>query len=283
MTPADHRTTPADGLPPSRAWRALERVLLARRAGTPDVAGAVETALAAAWGGPPPADLPAARAARMIAAAVEHDGAVRAAVGREPAYHGRHHQAEATLVMGWLAGTARRLGQMRPDDAVLCVAAMAAHDLGHPGRDDGPRGALKAQSADLGGRIAAASGLSADDVRRLRAVVLSTTWPWLPDEEAGFAGRLAREADVFGLAMPTLGRRLGRLLAQEQAAAGQAEAAEALVSRDGRRRFLHLLGPGSPPAKVLGRDHAIALQLRRLSRQPGPSPRATAETSPEHA
>jgi hypothetical protein len=261
MTPNDG-TTPADGLPPSQAWRALERVLLARRAGPPDVAAAAEAALAAAWGGTPPADLPAARAARRIAAAVEHDGAVRAAAGREPAYHGRHHQAEATLVMGWLAGTARRLGHMRPEDAVLCVAAMAAHDLGHPGRDDGPRGTLEAQSADLGGRIALAAGLPEDEVRRLRAVVLSTTWPWRPEEEAGIAGRLAREADLFGSALPVLGRRLGRLLGQELAAAGRDEAAQAVVSREGRRRLLGLLGPGSPAAQALGRDHAIARQLR---------------------
>lgn len=265
MIPADG-TTPADGLPPAQAWRAIERALIARRAGPPDVPAAAEAALAAAWGCPAPSDLPAARAARMIAEAVERDGAVRASIGREAPYHGRHHQAEAILAMGWLAGTARRLGQMRAEDAILCVAAMAAHDLGHPGRDDGPRGTLKAQSADLGGRIALASGLPEDDTRRLRAVVLSTTWPWLPEEAAGFAGRLAREADLFAFALPTLGRRLGRLLAQERAAAGQAEAAKAVVPTEDRQRLLAQLGAGSLPAQALGRDHAISLQIRATRR-----------------
>ena len=261
MIPSDG-TTPADGLPPSQAWRALERALLARRDGPPNVPAAAEAALAAAWGGPVPDLLPAARAARMIAEAVERDGAVRAAVGREPAYHGRHHQAEATIAMGWLAGATRRLGQMRREDAVLCVAAMAGHDLGHPGRDDGPRGTLEARSADLSSRIAAAAGLPDDEIIRLRAVVLSTTWPWRPEEEAGFAGRLAREADLFASTLPVLGRRLGRLLGQELAAAGKPEAAATVASREGRLGLLRLLGQGSSAAQALGRDHAIARQLR---------------------
>lgn len=153
----------------------LKHAPLDRRDDPSHVLAAVEVAIAAAWGGPVPDLLPAARAAQMIADAVERDGAVRAAVGREPAYHGRHHQAEATIAMGWLAGAAQRLGQMRREDAVLCVAAMAAHDLGHPGRDDGPRGTLEVRSADLGSRIAAAARLPDDEIVRLRAVVLSTT------------------------------------------------------------------------------------------------------------
>jgi len=278
MIPADG-TTPADGLPPSQAWRALERALLARRAGPPNVPAAVEAALAAAWGGPVPDPLPAARAARMIADAVERDGAVRAAIGREPAYHGRHHQAEATIAMGWLAGASRRLGQMRREDAVLCVAAMAGHDLGHPGRDDGPRGTLKMQSADLASRIAAAAGLPNDEIVRLRAVILSTTWPWRSEEEAGFAGRLAREADLFASSLPVLGRHLGQLLGQELAAAGKPELAAIVTSSDGRLGLLRLLGRGSPAAQALGRDHAIAHQLR--SARSAPAREAPLPFSPE--
>lgn len=236
---------------------AAERHLLARRATAPDTPAACAEALTAAAG--PPGGTAAERCAIAIAEAVERHGAAFA-TGMEPAYHDRHHQAEAVLAMGWLAGVARRRGLIGAHEARLGVAAMAGHDLLHDGSAGGARGVLEQRSADVSAEIAAAAGLDAEDIATIRHVIRATTWPWEDAEAPDLLCRLAREADLFGSAMPRLGPMLARRLVRELAAAGQQDAAS-VASHMARLGLLRLLAPATPPAEAIGLEATRARQV----------------------
>jgi hypothetical protein len=222
------------------------------------MAAAADQALAdAAWTAAIPA--PLRRAARALAAAVDRHGA-GFPPGREPAYHDRHHQAEATRAMGWLAGAAHRMGLLDAEQAALAVAAMIAHDLLHDGQVHAERGLLERRSAEAAAAIAAAEGLTPAQVATLRRIVLATTWPWQDGEAPDLACHLAREADLFGSSLPVLGPRLGRLLVQELAAAGQ-PSPEGIASHAARVALLRLLPPASAPARALGLEAQRTAQI----------------------
>jgi hypothetical protein len=237
---------------------AAERVLIARRELPADLASACAQALAAATGSTD-ASGPEARAAHAIAAAVERHGASYPP-GQEPAYHDRHHQAEAILAMGWLAGLARRQGLLDARDAAIAVAAMAGHDLLHDGSTGTPRGALEKRSADASAGIAAAEGLDAQGIAAIRRIIGATTWPWEDVDAPDLPCRLAREADLFGSALPVLGPRLARRLALELAAAGQQDAGT-VASHAARLALLRHLPSPTPPAMAMGLDAVRADQI----------------------
>lgn len=237
---------------------AAEDHLLARRAGPPAVVAACAEALHLA------ADADAAATAAgacalAIAAAVERHGAAFPP-GAEPAYHDRHHQAEATLAMGWLAGHARRQGLIGADEARLAVAAMAGHDLLHDGSAGGSRGALERISAEASARIARQAGLTAGQTATLRRVILATTWPWEDADAPDLLCHMAREADLFGSVMPRLGPMLARRLARELAVAGQQDAA-AVATHAARLSLLRLLPPPSPAARAFGLEAMRQAQI----------------------
>lgn len=235
-----------------------EAFLLGRRNGAPRVAAAVRDALADATGRPDAAS-PLTRAALAVAAEVERHGAAFPP-GAEPAYHDRHHQAEAVIAMGWLAGAARRLALIGAEEAELAVLAMTAHDLLHDGGVHAERGLLERRSADAAAAIAAAQGVAPEHVAELRRIILATTWPWVEEEAPDLLCRLAREADLFGSSLPVLGMRLSRLLALELAAAGQ-PAAETVAGHGARLALLRLMPPPTPAAQVLGLGTTRAAQL----------------------
>lgn len=244
---------------PGRDILAAAQCVLSRRREAPaDLAATCEQALRDATGAAA-GDMPEARAARAIAAAVERHGA-SFPLGCEPAYHDRHHQAETMLAMGWLAGLARRLGLLDAREAALSVAAMAGHDLLHDGSVGGPRGALEQRSADVAAAIAEAEGLDQRGIATIRRIITATTWPWEEAEAPDLPCRLAREADLFGSAMPELGPRLARQLVQELAAAGQ-EDAGSVATHAARLALLRTLPAPSPPAALLGLAAARADQL----------------------
>jgi hypothetical protein len=251
---------------PVGALRRAEAYMIARRNGPADVPGAVRRALATASGN---ADMtrPMARAAVAIGEAVERHGAAFPP-GAEPAYHDRHHQAEAVLAMGWLAGAARRIGLLDTAGTDLAVAAMAAHDLLHDGRVHAERGLLERRSADAAAGMAAAAGVDAGAIAALRRIVLATTWPWEEAEAPDLPCRLAREADLFGSALPVLGPRLSRMLAAEIAAAGQ-PAPEDVATHAARVALLRILPPPTAPARALGLDAARDAQLAAYARIAG--------------
>lgn len=241
------------------ALRTAEEVLIARRDGAARMRAAVAEAFAEALD-QMPAPCPLTRATLAIADAVERHGA-SFPPGSEPAYHDRRHQAETVIAMGWLAGAARRLGLIDRKEAMLAIAAMAAHDLLHDGSAGGERGALERRSADAAAALAAAEGVPSEQVAALRRIILATTWPWSEHEAPDLLCRLAREADLFGSTLPRLGIRLSRLLARELAVAGQ-PAAEAVAGHAARLALLRMLPPPTPSARVLGLD---ALRDRQIA------------------
>lgn len=234
---------------PREAMASAERLFAARRRAAPDLRGATRQALAAALGTLPVRDA-VQRSAFAVADAVERHGTAFGP-GAEPAYHDRHHQAEAVLAMGWLAGAARRSGLVDAEQAALGITAMVAHDLLHDGRVHGERGVLERRSAEMAAMMAAGEGLDARAIATLRRVVLATTWPWQDGEAPDLLCHMAREADLFGSTMPSLGPKLSLLLARELAASGQ-PAPEAVTGHVARLDLLRRLPPSSPPARALG-------------------------------
>ncbi|NKC31171.1 hypothetical protein [Falsiroseomonas selenitidurans] len=243
---------------PLHRLRSLEARLIARREAPPDPEGATAAALAEVFAGSPPDDLAATGAA--IAAAVTAHGR---SMTSEPAYHDRHHQAEATLCLGWLAGEAHRAGLLPARRAGLAVLAMAGHDLLHDGRCDGPPGLLEQRSATATEAIAA--GLPAAERAEITRLILATRpdRPTPPD----LAARLVREADLFGSLTPCLGWRLSQALAREWAEAGMAEATR-VATHLGRLALLEGLPAMTAPAETLGLAAAQAVQVAAL-RQAG--------------
>jgi hypothetical protein len=162
--------------------------------------------------------------------------------------------------MGWLAGAARRLGLLDAEQAALAVAAMLAHDLQHDGQVHAERGVLERRSADAASAIAAAHGMTPGQIASLRRIVLATTWPWDEAEAPDLPSRLAREADLFGSSLPSLGLRLSRRLSRELAMAGQ-PAPEGVATHAARVALLRLMPPASPAARALGLEAMRSAQL----------------------
>lgn len=248
---------------PARALAAAEAFLLARRAGDPAVEAAAREALRDA-AGPDATTRPEGRAAMILAGMVERHG-MSFPAGREPAYHDRHHQAEAILAMGWLAGAARRRGLLDARGAARAVAAMAGHDLLHDGSVGGARGELERRSAAATDEVAASCGVDADGRAEIGRIILATTWPWEEAEAPDLACRLAREADLFASTLPALGMPLARRLARELAAAGQPDAA-AVASHVARMALLRMLPPATEAAHALGLDAARDAQIAAYAR-----------------
>jgi hypothetical protein len=205
----------------------------------------------------------AKRAALAVADAVERHGR-GFAPGAEPAYHDRHHQAEAVLAMAALVRAARGASLLDPREAPLLLLAIAGHDLFHDGSVAGPAGRLEAASAAATAGLAASAGVDPagiDEVRRLIAATEPSFRPAADDLPA----RLVREADVMGSLMPQLGWQLSRALAAERAAAG-ADDRPTVDSFEGRLRWLRGVAAESLPAVSLGaarnrRDQIAAFAL----------------------
>jgi hypothetical protein len=243
----------------------------ALRGQPPAVGRAGRAALAAAGVGSFCPDLIDA-AARVADALDAH-----AASGPELPYHNRHHFIEATLAMGWLAGTAHALRWLEARPAGLGVVAMLGHDLLHDGSwpfAPGSTGALEARSAALTQGYAAAAGVPASDIAVIGTIILGTK----PSVAAGNAARalgrlppgplgeaadrlraLAVEADLFASALPELGWRHGEALAAEW---GAAPGAARVATFAGRLEFLRRLPVPTPAAERIGLPALTAAQLK---------------------
>lgn len=245
--------------PAPRSLGEIEARFLARRAGPPDAAAAAEAAMRCALGASAakPALTPLLRASVALGQAVEDHGA-GFPPGREPAYHDRHHQAEAALAMGWLAAAAREAGLISAAEAGVGTLAMIGHDLLHDGSEAGPPGRLERQSTDAAAALAAAAGVRAEAIATLRRLIEGTEFarPAAP----GILLALAREADVLGSLCPLLGWQLGEALAAERRADGDAQAGR-VASFAGRLGFLGVLPPPTLPGAALGLGQARADQI----------------------
>jgi hypothetical protein len=251
---AESQTTPLARL------RGTESEMLQRRAAPPDMAQAVDTALALALGTTP---VDVARAGGVIAQAVTAHAAAAPEAG-EPAYHSQYHQAEATLAMGLLCAEARRLGLLNAEHAAAGVLAMAGHDLQHDGSLP-PPGTLEAHSAALTVALATQAGLSAAMCGHIHRVILATD-PHRPETQCrqdDLLCHLAQEADLFASLTPELGWTLSGALEQEVRAARGAPQPP-IDSFSGRMRWMRALRPFSVPAQALGLAASVEAQLAAL-------------------
>lgn len=250
-----------------RTLRHAEARMLARRASPAGpavqdaVARALSETLADDGGDAVLHDLATAGAA--IAAAVMTHGE-GFAPGAEPAYHDRHHQAEATLAAGWLARAAHGAGLMGSRQAGLCVLALAGHDLLHDGNEAHPPGTLERRSAAV--TVALAGSLPPGDRAEIARLILLTD-PAAPAPD-DLAGRLVREADLFASLTPCLGWRLSRALVRERERAFLPGAASA-GTHAGRFALLSSVPQMTPPAIALGLDAVRSLQLDALEHAGG--------------
>jgi hypothetical protein len=249
-------SSPAAAAAPLVRLREAEARLLARRARAPAMADAVAEALREAVGGTVPKAF-AAGGARLAATVERHGKSFGAAA--EPAYHNRHHQAEATLVMGWLAGAARQAGHCDPRQAALCVLAMAGHDLLHAGEVNASAGELERRSANAA--LALLGDLPAADLEEIRRLILATD-PAAP-APIDVAGRLTREADLFGSLTPTLGWSLSAAMARECADAGLQEGEDYATFR-GRLALLRAQPEPTEAAIALGLHAGCEAQIAAL-------------------
>ncbi len=240
----------------------LEAGLLAKRLSAAEVTAAFESAFALAAADPCAAGLWALHAAgAMIAAAVEAGPRGSA----EPAYHNRHHAAEATLAMGWLCRAARDLELISDVQAALGVVAMVGHDMDHDGSTAGG-GVLEARSWAAVRPLAAEAGLGGATLAALGDIILATDPALVAINAARVRGEapagplgagqdvlrvLANEADVFASMLPRLGPCLSRLLAEEWRPSGN-PALLRVGTAAGRCAFLRAYPAMSGPAVSLG-------------------------------
>lgn len=220
----------------SPAWPQIEAVFIERRTRPHGVQTACAVALKAIG----------ADAGPELRAGLDDVAGFAAQIVARPAYHDQYHFAEATMVMGWLCASARAAGLLDADSAACGVIAMAGHDLLHDG-SVGTDGALEARAAAAVDQLLGAAGVDARARQRVGRIILATdprqasgnaaaleVTPYDPD---ALLAVLANEADLAASLMPTLGPRLGALLATEWRNAGAAGAA-AVETHAGRLAFL---------------------------------------------
>lgn len=247
----------------SRAvFRQAEAKMIRRREQPADMREAVSKALAEALCGEQPPQGAVAAGQAIADAVAAH--AASFAPASEPAYHDQHHQAEATLVMGWLCATACRLGLLAPTAAASGVLAMAGHDLQHDGSMP-PPGVLEARSAALTVALAGRAGLDATALGTIRRIILATDPARAPAERPhdDLLCQLAQEADLFGSLAPVLGWRLSQALAEEEHAARQ-QPNPPIESFAGRLLLLRTHRTSSPAARRMGLAEAVADQIAAL-------------------
>jgi len=245
---------------PRTVLRQAEADLMARRAAAADMAEAVLAALGGLDGAA--SAVPGAAAAGQAIAAAVATHRAQFPPGREPPYHDMHHQAHATVAMGWLCAEACRRNALTPAEAVGGILAMAGHDLLHDGSVPQP-GVLEARSADATAALAAGAGVAAPTIALIRRIIAATD-PHRPPDPADLPARLAREADLFESITPDLGWRLGAALAREWRAAGSAPEPP-IDSYAGRLAFLRALPPTTAMGRVFGLEAAVADQLAALA------------------
>ena len=240
----------------------IETAFLAWRGKPPNLGAALAGALAALGEPVPP---PLAQAGSNIAQTVD------TATAPEHRYHNRHHVAETVWAMAWLCRVAVDQGMIGLHQAVLGVVAMVGHDMHHDGSAT-PGGVLEARSRAAVKPILHAAGVGAADIARIGDLIAGTDPALVAGNAARHGGtlpagalgaaqdalrRMANEADICASLLPTLGPRLGRLLAEEWATSPTPGPGD-VATAGGRLAFLRAYQAASAPAHALGLPDARA-------------------------
>jgi len=214
-----------------------------------------------------------------VADAIESEGASKAKLGKEPAYHNRLHMAQAFVSMSCLLLTQRELGAKPLSSAyahreLLALLAMLAHDLFHPGLQNQTPGEIEQLALHGLQPHLDTFGVHAQDQADITYIILHTDPALTAQVHLDGQGKvfdladtrclclLAVEADILASALPDLGPQLSQFLAQEWAP-HYPQAAENLLQPNARQGFLkHMALFNSPASRQLGLPEMVARQVQ---------------------
>ena len=214
-----------------------------------------------------------------VADAIESEGASKAKLGKEPAYHNRLHMAQAFVSMSCLLLTQRELGAKPLNSAyahreLLALLAMLAHDLFHPGLQNQAQGEIEHIAVSALQPHLDFFGVSTEDQTDIVGIILQTDPTLTAAVHQDCQGKvfdladtrclclLAVEADILASALPDLGPKLTQFLAQEWAP-HYPQAAQNLLLPNARAGFLKHQALFSSPASVrLGMPALVQAQIQ---------------------
>ena len=214
-----------------------------------------------------------------VADAIESEGASKAKLGKEPAYHNRLHMAQAFVSMSCLLLTQRELGAKPLSSAyahreLLALLAMLAHDLFHPGLQNQTPGEIEQLALHGLQPHLDTFGVHAQDQADITYIILHTDPALTAQVHLDCQGKvfdladtrclclLAVEADILASALPDLGPQLSQFLAQEWAP-HYPQAAENLLQPNARQGFLKQMALfNSPASRQLGLPEMVARQIQ---------------------
>jgi len=214
-----------------------------------------------------------------VADAIESEGASKAKLGKEPAYHNRLHMAQAFVSMSCLLLTQRELGAKPLNSAyahreLLALLAMLAHDLFHPGLQNQAQGEIEHIAVSALQPHLDFFGVSTEDQTDIVGIILHTDPTLTAAVHQDCQGKvfdladtrclclLAVEADILASALPDLGPKLTQFLAQEWAP-HYPQAAQNLLLPNARAGFLKHQALFSSPASVrLGMPALVQAQIQ---------------------
>jgi hypothetical protein len=214
-----------------------------------------------------------------VADAIESEGASKAKLGKEPAYHNRLHMAQAFVSMSCLLLTQRELGAKPLSSAyahreLLALLAMLAHDLFHPGLQNKAQGEIEQIAVSALQPHLDFFGVSSKDQADIVGIILHTDPTLTAAVHQDCQGKvfdladtrclclLAVEADILASALPDLGPQLTQFLAQEWAP-HYPQAAQNLLLPNARAGFLKHQALFTSPASVrLGMPALVQAQIQ---------------------
>jgi hypothetical protein len=230
-----------------------------------------------------PRQLAVARCGQAVAHLLELEGERLHRQGREPQYHNRLHMAD-TLVCMTLLLKAQRTFQARPTaqghrHEWLALLAMLAHDLLHDGTINQYPAQLESRSAQALQPLMQQHGLTEQDQRVVRHLILKTDPLCVRQAHAQVVDRpfviedvdclavVVQEADILASTLAVTAMDLTRSLAKEWERSNPSMAA-VLMTRQGRLRFLEFGALFSSPAsRWLGIQQARQSEIDALNRE----------------
>jgi hypothetical protein len=216
-----------------------------------------------------------------LACVVEEDGARRAQLGAELAYHNRLHVADTlvalTVLIGEQAAIESRPRAVIPLLWIDALIAMVAHDYLHDGTVNSHPGEIEARSCAAIAPTLARLGLPAGARRRVLGWIMATDPAVVAEHHRRVGQRhfslddplclqaLINEADILVSALPEFDRVQTEALVIERRQSG-ADLSDRLLTAQARRHFLEQVAIFSSDAsRRLGINQLRSRQLRELA------------------
>ena len=213
---------------------------------------------------------------------IERDGALRHAIGAEPAYHNRLHIADTLVCMTYLLKASVHTqvpGANTPQVVALALAIMASHDFLHPGGSNSEPAEFESRAVQDLQPLMQSAGLSERDRQDVAHCILATEPSRVKAFHMDVRSRpfdlrqrdclavLVQEADILASTLPQTQQGLTQALSREWAPT-QPVAAGNLLLPENRLMFLeHAALFSSPAAKCLGLDRVKVRQVSQIKKQ----------------